>query len=160
MPVHNNHDSGYIYVYEGENLNIGDMLRSIKFSESFQTSEYNLEFFKTTYGITNSYWQNLNIMYHLINDTEIRNFLIRTGDDLKILLLYIPIFVQKYFYDDKISLELVQDPDTGKSLLRSYIHTKLSAQEATRKLSKIDDLSAKLETSNTLDNFLLNVEFE
>jgi len=133
---------------------------SIKFSKSFKTPEYNFEFFKTAYGVTNSYWQNLNIMYHLINDNEIKKYLTTKGDDLKILLLYIPIFVQKYFPNDKISLELIQDPDNSKSLLRSYIHTKLSASEATTKLSKIDNLAEEFETNNTLDSFLLNVEFE
>ena len=49
-------------------------------------TEYIGEFIRQFYtGITNTYWENLSIMYYLINSDEIKKFLLNNSDDLKIL---------------------------------------------------------------------------
>ncbi|MCL2115481.1 MAG: hypothetical protein FWH29_04595 [Methanobrevibacter sp.] len=45
-------------------------------------------------GMTSSYWENLKIMYNLVNNNEIKKF-ISDDEDLKILLLHIPYFCLK-----------------------------------------------------------------
>ncbi|KZX16155.1 hypothetical protein MBCUT_10210 [Methanobrevibacter cuticularis] len=147
------------FVYDGGTLNISDMIKSVQFPTIPFTQGFNRELFKSSYGITPAFWRNLSIMYNLSNVGEIKKFISRNSDDLKILLLYVPIFVQREFPNDSISLELIEDHDTGKHALRAYIHTNISPSEANKKLEIIDELTFNFETDDTLDDFLLNVEF-
>jgi len=148
------------YYYEGKNIKISTMIESVKFPDIPFTSEFRFEQYTMSYGVTPAYWDYLTILYLFVNPEEIKKFISQNNDDLKILLVYVPIFVQKQFPGDTICLEVIEDPDVDKKILKANIITSLSPTVAVEKLDWIDDHTADLETNETLDNFLLDVEFE
>ncbi|WP_409200927.1 hypothetical protein [Methanobrevibacter sp. DSM 116169] len=158
MPEYGEED--LVFKYDGIKFTIDDVLNSITFPNLHFNSQFPKNVFVANYNIVLSYWQYISLMYDIINPEDVKKFISEHEDDLKSLISNIPFFVKKEFPNDIISLELIKDPDVDKKLLRAYIHTSVSPTEAIEKLDIIDDLSSEIETIDTLDSFLLNVEFE
>jgi hypothetical protein len=149
----------YNIISDEEYINFNDTEEGTGFQDMQFTKDFKKNLWGWNYEATFPYWQDLSLMYDLINPDEIKEFISKNNNNLHSLLLKIPSFVQEEFPNDRISLKLDQDPDNGEDILKAYIETDYSPFNAVRKLDVIDDLIWDIETPELIEKFLLDVKF-